>query len=382
MAISITLWNLILLFGSLQGVWLAIILFVHKKGNKRANNILAILIIAVSFKIISYLITELGIYKYVPHVIGLAIPMLFLIGPLYYLYGQTILNRKYKIQFSHIIHFFPLLFYILYYFDFYSSDGKNKILFIEASKELSHYTFSVADYILFTFLLLHMATYIILSKKFFSDYITRLKEKTSDISILKFEWFHTITKGIIIYLFLYVFMLFFLSFNSWYTKFVDEIIALIQTLLIHVLGYLTVTRSDLFKLDAEERIKGKKYSTSALSDELRSKYLKLIIRQMEEEELYLKNDLRISELAKITSIPQHYVSQIINQDLGKNFFDFINDYRIDHAKKLLLNPNYSKISISGIAYEVGFNSKVTFYRIFKKINGVTPSEFVKLNANY
>ncbi len=95
---------------------------------------------------------------------------------------------------------------------------------------------------------------------------------------------------------------------------------------------------------------------------------------MDSNKPYLKSDLKISELADSLTVPYYQLSQLINDEFLVNFYDFINKYRVEEAKKLLIEDtrNYK---ILAIAYEVGFNSKATFNRVFKKFTDLTPSEF-------
>ena len=89
--------------------------------------------------------------------------------------------------------------------------------------------------------------------------------------------------------------------------------------------------------------------------------------------------MTLEQLAGQLSIRPKMLSQVINESLQQNFFDFINRYRIEAAKKLLTNPADKKITVLEVLYEVGFNSKSSFNTIFKKHTGLTPSEFKKKN---
>ena len=97
--------------------------------------------------------------------------------------------------------------------------------------------------------------------------------------------------------------------------------------------------------------------------------------QMLEKKAYLDNDLNLIKLAALVSITPHQLSYTINQGFKVNFFQFVNGYRIEKAKSLLLDNKMNKYSILGIAYESGFNSKTTFYNTFKKITGETPTNY-------
>jgi AraC-like DNA-binding protein len=83
-------------------------------------------------------------------------------------------------------------------------------------------------------------------------------------------------------------------------------------------------------------------------------------------------------LAEETEIPAHYLSRIINEHHGQNFFDFINSFRIEEFKRRLADPHYKNFTLLAIAFDCGFNSKSAFNRFFKKVEGISPSEYKKI----
>jgi AraC-like DNA-binding protein len=96
---------------------------------------------------------------------------------------------------------------------------------------------------------------------------------------------------------------------------------------------------------------------------------------MNKERPYLESQLTLPQLAQQLGISPNYLSQVINEQLQKNFFDFINEYRVAEAKSKLTADSTTKGSIADVAYDSGFNSKSAFYTAFKKHVGMTPSEF-------
>jgi AraC-like DNA-binding protein len=123
--------------------------------------------------------------------------------------------------------------------------------------------------------------------------------------------------------------------------------------------------------------KNKKYEGSRLTDKQSEIYLVNLIRFMELEKPYLEEDLTLKELADRTGIPLRDLSRIINEKLHKNFSDFINFYRVEEAKHLLLLEGSREMTILDIAFEVGFNSKSNFNSAFKRHTGITPSLYKK-----
>ncbi len=120
----------------------------------------------------------------------------------------------------------------------------------------------------------------------------------------------------------------------------------------------------------------KKYEKARLTSETAEKYLKRLLHYMESKKPYLDPDISLHKLSEDINIPHHYLSQVINARLDRNFYDFINFYRIGEARKIL-SDSKNHLPILGVAFEVGFNSKSAFNRAFKKNVNMTPSDFKK-----
>jgi len=116
---------------------------------------------------------------------------------------------------------------------------------------------------------------------------------------------------------------------------------------------------------------------SRISHEELSIYKERLLNIMQRERPYLNSELGLPELAQIVNISTHDLSFVINQGFQENFFQFINRYRIEEAKVLLVSPKHKHLSILGIAFEAGFRSKTTFNTTFKKVTGLSPSQFVE-----
>lgn len=96
---------------------------------------------------------------------------------------------------------------------------------------------------------------------------------------------------------------------------------------------------------------------------------------MKTEKPYLDDKLTLQKLAEKIDLPEKQLSQLINQHTGKHFFDFINEFRINEAKTLL--KEQSQLTVLEVLYEVGFNSKSSFYTAFKKETNLTPTDYRK-----
>jgi len=115
-----------------------------------------------------------------------------------------------------------------------------------------------------------------------------------------------------------------------------------------------------------------KYSTSSIDKkEVETIDLKLQ-KELKNSEIFLESDLTLHKLANSINVKPNYLSQVINQIYNKNFNEFINSYRLEYAKKLLIE---SVLKIEAVAYDSGFNSLSTFNRFFKNEVGITPSQY-------
>lgn len=118
-----------------------------------------------------------------------------------------------------------------------------------------------------------------------------------------------------------------------------------------------------------------KYAKSSLSKEDISIYAEKIRNIVEDEEFYAGDHASLDELAKQVRLSRHIVSKVINESLGKTFYEYLAVCRISRAKVLLKDPKYQNITIDEISFMVGYNSRSAFNRVFKSIAGMTPTEF-------
>lgn len=138
-------------------------------------------------------------------------------------------------------------------------------------------------------------------------------------------------------------------------------------LIVLVLLYRRKT-SDLFNMVPPPRNPAKK-----VSDEDAASVLSTLDQLMSAKEIYKNPNLTLGELAKAVNMPSHQLSQVLNDNLGKNFTSFVNEYRISAACKMIADDH--PFSLEALGYEVGFNSKSTFYSSFKKARGTTPLQY-------
>ena len=152
------------------------------------------------------------------------------------------------------------------------------------------------------------------------------------------------------------------------------------TLAFYFASYKAISTPNLFeyeywKAKQKDLKDAHKYRHSILNKKDLEQMAERLLDLMEEEKPFLKTNLSVSELAKQLNVSKNDLSQLLNEFFEKNFYDFINDYRTQEAKRRLLDPANHHLTIVGIAMESGFRSKSTFYTHFKSATGLTPVQF-------
>ena len=150
-----------------------------------------------------------------------------------------------------------------------------------------------------------------------------------------------------------------------------------MSIVVYAVGYMALKRPEVFSggQDQVENTQSQKYERTGLSPERAKQYIGRLVKFVECEKPYRQGDLTLQQLAKKISVPPNHLSQIINEHLNQNFFDFVNRYRVKEIQSRLNSSAEKHLTILALAYEVGFNSKSAFYAAFKKHTNMTPSRF-------
>ena len=299
-----------------------------------------------------------------------------LLGPLLYLYTKSICYSNF--YFKRIYWFHSVCFLIL--FSFFLIDY---LIRVNSKLEISAEPLQVYTYLGFlvfwTFYLSQLLIYVIFSISTLNNYRRSLKKVYSNTDKINYTWLHVLLFVYLLHWFSDTLSPIFYSVGlndqDWYI-----IANIFSTFTLLVFTTFTVIyglkQSSIFAGIAEKP----KYADSPLNDSNSEKYLEQLLNYIELSKPYLDSKLKITDLSNTLLIPEKQLSQLINQRLNKNFFDFINGYRITEAKKALSkdsNPNNGK-NILEIAFMSGFNSKTAFNRAFKKNTGLTPSQYKAL----
>lgn len=153
---------------------------------------------------------------------------------------------------------------------------------------------------------------------------------------------------------------------------------LAMMVLVYALAYkLYLSRGVLLEMNGSKRplAEGERYSRSGLGRDQLDSHLARLHGHMADKKPYLDKEFNIQQLSEQTGISKNHLSQILNQGLSKNFHEYINELRVEEVKRLLVDENYSHLTINAIGLQAGYKSKSAFNTNFKRTTGKTPVQW-------
>jgi AraC-like DNA-binding protein len=339
----------------------------QKKG--LSNKILAFFLLSKALCISNFISFRLFPYtlEYFPHAFFFGSSFTVLWGPGIYFYTKSLVNIDFKFKRKDLLHLLPFaahFIYLLFAFHIYSAATKRELVLNHAIfSTLSSQTISgLIHFIIFIYLLA--------SLKVIIDYRINIKNSFSSIEKINLSWMIFVLAGFSIKwsadIWMYFNGLFGLS---------EELPLVISRLalflFVNIVIYKGLKQPEIFSGILEVQPTKRPF----LSKSLEEQYLEKLSAYMAAKKPYLNPDITLMDLAEHVSIPYRALSEVINNKLKQNFYDFINSYRIHESKKLLLEKSEKLKTILEILYEVGYNSKSSFNNAFKKFTGMTPTEY-------
>ncbi|MEL7222041.1 MAG: AraC family transcriptional regulator, partial [Bacteroidota bacterium] len=146
---------------------------------------------------------------------------------------------------------------------------------------------------------------------------------------------------------------------------------------LHPLSRFQQLTKQIFGAYSGQELPKRKYKKSLLDSDDLERYKQQLTQLMEEEKPFLNPELTLRDLATQLNLPANYLSQLLNEGFDQNFSEFVNTYRVEAFKTKVAKPDFQHLTILGLAYDSGFNSKTVFNTFFKKVMGKTPAAYRK-----
>lgn len=287
-------------------------------------------------------------------------------GPALYLYVSAITQQSFKLQRQHLLHLIPavlcslwLIIFQLNSFDLHYATYENRFRLM-LSKTVWY------------FVKIMPMVYIIISIDVVRKYRMQLKNQYSHFSPTEPGWLTILTLG---FLLSWSFTLIVHVAAQFVGPQIADSFGIVENYVIFILINALFTYSVVY---AHQLLATKPEVVKEKTDEkVTDSAIKKVQLGMEVQKCFLKHNLNIEEFSKRIDLPVKDVSSVINKHYGTNFFEFMNKYRVEEAKRLLLEPTSSDMTVLDILLQAGFNSKSAFHRFFNRMVGMSPTEFRK-----
>lgn len=348
--------------GIVQGIFTVLLLNTGaKKG--RANFFLSILILALSFNIAHLLFAGAVIDHMSARVYSLGDPTFLLIPPLLWFYVLELTGKRVYGSWKLVFHFFPFLLVVACSLTFNSMGSPDFTQFLTSHHKFISIIFRltvVAQY----------ATYQVMVHRRWIAYQRLMQQEVSNTENVDISWVRFLMGVFLIINLFFLFSLIALIHQDGIRLGMAG--GLIFSVAVFALGYKGLLQKEIFKQEPDKIPEGKTVQPLYTADQA---LIDQLLKHMEEKKPYLDPELTLSSLAKEISVSRSQLSVLINEGIGDNFYDFVNKYRVEQVKKLMVDPAVKNYSMLGLALEAGFKSKSTFNLIFKRFTGLTPTEY-------
>jgi AraC-like DNA-binding protein len=343
------------------------LLLLSKRNKTIADKILACWLLVMAFHLLFFYFRTEGLY---PFLLGVDFPLPLLHGPLLYVY--TLALSRGRVSKVALLHFVAPLAVLLYLIPFFALPTEQKI-YVFKNQGIGYETFNMLrDFANIT----SGVVYVILSSLALWKHRISIVHQFSSIDKINLRWLQYLIYWIgAIWIFVFIgdeYLIF--GAAVLFTLFIG-FFGIRQVGIFH--SFDQVSPREAQRDESEEVLERRKYQKSGLNSESSSTLHRDLSRLMNTEKVFRESELSLADLARRLNTQPNYLSQVINEREGKNFYDYINSLRVEEFMSLVASPDSRKYTLLGLAQECGFNSKSSFNRYFKKVTGKSPSEFMQ-----
>ncbi len=359
--------SIIILLGAMQGFLLSFSISSMKRGNLRANRTAALFILLIA-------VTLLGRYAYTVTAPSLFFSKLlfvgdfviFFYGPLLYLYFLRLFGVQPRRRIAPWVHFIPMAFFSVIVLPFI---GMDQATFDEYNQRMEYVFYGLE-----LLAILQNAVYVAVNASLVHTYRTVSLQRNSALPQLNFYTALLAATALGVLFWGTGFILRFIGPAELRGYLGYQLVWIGLSGFIVGLGYYILRTPEIFAVfDEEADTSSAAPPPLEQADELTAK----LERVMQEQRPFLDPKLTLPDLAGITGIPTHSLSRIINERFGRNFFEFVNSYRVEEFKRIATPERLRTMTLFALSLEAGFNSKSTFNAAFKKLTNRTPREYFR-----
>ncbi len=361
----ITPYDLAFLGAIFTGLSFALQLGFAKRINQTANRFLALALLTIVLWLARILGIDIGLSAYIPHWSQLPLQFSLAIGPLIFFYLLKITLPAYKLRPKDLLHFSPLLLEL----GSHALEVRDSINTGAATYETP--AFYLLNPVLQLLVFISVGTYLYKSHRLIERFYRRMKFNGGDRYRYELRWLHNLLIG---FGFLWLLWILFKAVDYFYYYNQLGIHFYYPLYLLLVVMVIWIAAVPLFRPETSGSTNPPAFLKPPVPAEMKQRgyWLK---KAVQAGRYYQDPELSLNLLAERLELTTHELSKIINTVLKKSFNDFINEFRVAEVARKMEDPAYDHITLLGIAFESGFNSKSTFNRAFRQMTGKSAAEY-------
>ena len=368
-----TLLNILSTIVIFQLLLLSGFLFSVNRGKTRSNRLLALFFLLLAINLADGLLVYYSFYERFPALAHLEDGFVFLIGPVLYFYTRSVVYRSFEWRTRDVLHLLPFVAFTVGFQIYYRLQTPEYQSVIQSA--IQQQKLPAVFYYSIVIVYAHVASYLYSAYREIIFYRQHLQQRFSQLQKRNLDWLMFMILSVAVMLFI---------------SFIYSLLPLATQVLLHwglivviafVFGFVNTIvwkalKQPLIFSGVEEETKSV-HNITLFTDSERTEYHRRVQEAVKTGHAYLNSDLTLDELAERTGTSAKKLSQFINDHYQQNFFDFVNSFRIEEAKRIMKTATDPKLTVLEVMYQSGFNSKSSFNNLFKKKTGLTPSEFRK-----
>ncbi len=358
--------NQFVYFGFFQSLLLIIVYIVSRKNRKHINDFLMVLIVILSLGLVGKILHSSGFFNKDFRLIAFSEFSALLFGSTIFLFIKSVLFKQ-EFKSRDLVHYVPGTLYWLFILGYFILPPNS----FQLERDKTIPLMSVI-YTCHAFGIIVNSYYWVLGYKKYQRFTVRYKKEISYVPYINFIYRFLIVTGCCMLVWLVLFVTSLLGY-SMIERNARPYIWIILTFVILFITYYMMLKPEVLR--SIPLIKEKKYHQSKLSiqdlDQLKLQLEKIML----EKKPYLNSKLLKTELAQMLGVHSPELSRLLNENIGMNFFEYVNYYRIKEFVQLAKTEKGKQLTFFGLAQEAGFNSKTTFNKSFKSLMGVSPSAY-------
>ncbi len=355
-----TVVGIIIVSGVPLGVFVALILNSGGLKKTRANLFLTLLILGLAFSLLHSLTARSVLSHFSVTAFTIGDPTLLIIAPLLWFYVCELTGKRITSSYDLFYHFIPFIAIC--------------VLSLIKKTPFDDGEFKWVTILFWMLVTVQFSVYqVFIHRKWrtYQKWMSLEVSNTENINIGWVRFFMIVFVLVNLFFFFNLFAVIHLENTGWQ----NQLMAVVFSLSIFALGYKGILQQQVTlvpeELKSEMQPPVVQQEKKQVDEHLKTKLLSF----MEAEKPYLDAELTLSSLAQKLNISRGRLSELINDGVGNNFYDFVNYYRVEEVKRLMADPSKKNYNLLGLAMDAGFKSKSTFNLIFKRVTGLTPTQY-------